>query len=561
VVGTLLVALPLFAGVSLEPGLVGQPIPLTWTRLWTGSQFIDGSFALRIDALSIVVSLTAIVAGLFIHIYAALHTTDETSRHVTLALLNGVLAALLILVLADNLFFLLLGWSLTGWCTYGLLNRERDQSALRPSPPTLHVLGDACMLLAIAVASRLFASLWIHDIITGTSSTIIEELLPNADIIVSILLVTSAAVRTMAFPFQAWATGGGKGYARATAHALTSALPSIYMLARVYPFIAQTPPAQSLLSWWGVITTLLTALVALFQPGIRHTARAIASAQAGLLLLGLGSGAYAVVFSFLPAFVLLHTLFQLMTEEMPSIEPKRGRRHAQGTSTLPRWILIFSLAAATGLPLLPGFTFYTQLAEWLVYKNTALWILTMLSTPLLAASASRTLFSLSAQPKTERAPGTGVLSILAYGIAILGVANLASPSPLGRFLVPIFGSAGYLPPWGWFAITVLTTGLGIGLGYVLAKQQKAPSVGIAQWIAKDYRIKDLYDAVIARPLLAAGRFIAESIEPGATSWTFGALARLMHRETSENGTQDSVSLSLFLYLLGTAAIAAYLLFQ
>jgi NADH:ubiquinone oxidoreductase subunit 5 (subunit L)/multisubunit Na+/H+ antiporter MnhA subunit len=61
--GSLLVVLPLFVGVSSSPGLVGQPIPFVWIKIWSGHQFIEGPFALRIDALSITASMTALIAN------------------------------------------------------------------------------------------------------------------------------------------------------------------------------------------------------------------------------------------------------------------------------------------------------------------------------------------------------------------------------------------------------------------------------------------------------------------------------------------------------------------
>lgn len=553
VAAALLGALPLLVGGSVEPGLVGRPVPLTWIQIWSGHRFIKGPFSLRIDALSITVSLMAIVAGLFIHTYAALRTEGEASRHITLALLNGTWAALLILVLADNFAFLLLGWSLTGWCTHSLLNTKLDRSTPQRSPYMLHLLSDACMLLAVAIMSRLFASLSLHDVITMTVSTVSTESSPNAGIAVPLLLLISAAIRAGQFPFQAWAPDHGQSYARATAYGLTSMLPGVYLLARLYPLIEQTPPVPSLLSWWGAITALLMAIVALFQPQIRQLGRTVASVQAGLLFLALGTRGYAILFSFLPAFVLLHTLLQLVTEGNPRAESERAPRREK------HWMLIFFLAAVGGLPLLPGFTFHTQLIEWLFYGNKAQWILSMLSTLLLGASAARAVFSLRTQPKTAASSGTGVLFLLVCGITILGLTSLTSPSPLGRFLVPIFGSAGYLPPWWWFGIAILTTGVGTGLGYVLAARQEGPPTGIVRWIAQGYRVKELYSATITRPLLATGKFVAQTVEPRATSWTFGVLAKLVGRRASPDQKDDSLALSMIFFFLGTAAIAAFLL--
>jgi NADH-quinone oxidoreductase subunit L len=558
--GSLLVVLPLFVGVSSSPGLVGQPIPFVWIKIWSGHQFIEGPFALRIDALSITASMTALIAGLLVHVLAATQTREQPSRHVTLALLNAALTALLALVLADNLFSLLLGWSLTGWCTYALFCGSLNRDAPRAPFPIALVLSDLCLLIAVAAMSVQFASLTIDDVTALEPSTIVGQDLPGATAAVPMLIFLGSAIRTAQFPFQAWHPRVGPSYARATAYGLMAAFPGIYLVARLYPVMEQTPFALSLLSWWGAAVAVLMALTALFCQ-VRQIARPVATVQTGLMYLGLGTPAYAVVLSFLPAYVLLHTMLQATLEDVPHTEVPGRRQTEQSTNTSPGWMLAFALAASSGLPLLPGFAFYTQIVEALVYGNKVLWALAALSTLLLTAGVARTLLSLRPWPRTETSPHTAVLFLLAFGLVILGLVNLTSTPPLWNFLEPVFHVVGHQPAWWWFGITILVAVLGAGFGYVLAGKQDKPQGRFTEWIAQGYRIQHLYKTAIARPFLMAGRFLAQSVEPRAALWTFGALARLIDRDASDQSQNDSVSLSILLFFLGVAAIAAYLLFQ
>ena len=127
----LLTLLPLLAGQAMAPGLVGRPPTIPWIRVWAGEQYLEGAVALRMDALSVLTALAVLLVGLCIHLYFAKKSVQVDS-HLALAALNAILAACMVLVLADNMPTLFLGWALAGWSSVWL---TQCPAPLRPSEP------------------------------------------------------------------------------------------------------------------------------------------------------------------------------------------------------------------------------------------------------------------------------------------------------------------------------------------------------------------------------------------------------------------------------------------
>jgi len=92
-------------------------------KLWTWMKVSDFSvdIAFHLDALSVVMMLVVTVVGFFIHLYSTEFMEEDESYSRFFAYLNLFVASMLILVLADNLMFLYLGWEGVGLCSYLLI--------------------------------------------------------------------------------------------------------------------------------------------------------------------------------------------------------------------------------------------------------------------------------------------------------------------------------------------------------------------------------------------------------------------------------------------------------
>ena len=547
--GPLIIALPLLIGHSLEPGLVGQPDSMPWIQVWTGSDFIKAPFSLLVDALS-VFTLYAVAVGMLFVLLNAVRLQTGADRHLYLARLTGLLAALLATVLADNLLFLLLGWSLSGWILLDPLGSDDAAQERRPGlTPTLLLISDFFLLLAAGVANRQFASLSLYHIFGLEPSRMLDSVPQKTIREVTVLLVGSVLVRTAQVPFHGRSSKNQQPVSLGATWELVYTLPGVYLLARIYPLLQQALVAERVLAWWGAASALLLALVAAVQPEPDQSRRWVSRSQAGLILAALGLGLRQPGITFLVAYTLIHILAQLTG---PSSSTQCRHRSP--------WLHAFAWAAACGFPLLPGYFLTVQLYGAAYGQHLGVWALVLVATLLLAASAVRAIVQIRFREKADASLKKGSLILLALLVLILGLLNLFSRSPLEAFLEQVFGLGWSRPDGWWFGLAILVAALGAILGYALDAGLKRPAPKVVSWIVRGYDAQQIYDHVLSGSLQAAGKFLAETIEPLAERWTFGALGRLISRHAPQDrDPPPSVPTSMTLFILGIAAVAVYLL--
>ncbi len=553
----LFIALPLLIGQSLEPGLVGRPDSLPWIRVWTGTDYIKAPFSLLIDALS-VFALYAVVVGMLLNLLNAVRQQTGEDRHLALARLTGLLAALLITVLADNLLFLLLGWSLSEWIL--LEPFGPDGTATEGKRPalalTLLLIGDFMLLLAAGVANKQFASLSLYHIFGLEPVRSLDHVPQEAIVAVTVLLVGSVLVRTAQVPFHGHTSKSEQPAGLAAVGELAYTLPGVYLIARFYPLLQQVTAAEQVLTWWAAASALLLAAVAVVQPEPDRSRLWVSRSQGGLILAALGLGLRQAAMAFLPAYVLAHILARLTGPRDRAHSSARART----TGHKSPWLHAFAWAAACGFPLLSGYFLTVQLYGGAYSYRVSVWALVLVTTLLHAASAMRAIKQIRFREKADTSLGNGSLVLLALLVLILGLLNLFSPSPLETFLDPIFGFGGSPWAWWWFGLAVLIAALGAALGYALDAWLQRPVPKVISWIARGYDTQGFYERALVDPVQAAGKFVAETVEPFAERWTFGALGRLIARRAPQDrDPPSSVPTSTILFILGIAAVAVALL--
>jgi len=260
--------------------------------------------------------------------------------------------------------------------------------------------------------------------------------------------------------------------------------------------------------------------------------------------------------AFLPAYVLIHILARLTGPR----ERAHSSTRARATGHQSPWLHTFAWAAACGFPLLPGFYLTVQLYGAAYGRHSGVWALVLVTTLLLAASAMRAIKQIRSRDNTDTSFGNGSLVLLALLVLILGLLNLLFPSPLETFLEPIFGFGWSPSDWWWFGLTVLVAALGAVLGHTLDAWLQGSVSKFVSWIVRGYDVQRVYEKVLAGPLQAASKLLAETVEPFVERWTFGALGRLIARQTPQDpDPPPSVPTSTILFILGIAAVAMYLL--
>ena len=250
----------------------------------------DASFNFYLDGLSLTMMLIITGIGFLIHLYATGYMADDPDYSRFFSYMNLFVAAMLMLVLGDNLVVLYLGWEGVGLCSYLLIgfwytNPENGYAARKAFVVTR--VGDTSMAIGLFL---LFASL-------GTLN--IQDMLHAAEmqwavgsglaVAVSLLLLGGAVGKSAQLPLQTWLPDAMAGPTPISAliHAATMVTAGVYLIARTHTLFEMAPSVQILVAWIGLITLLMAGFTALTQTDIKRILAYSTVSQIGYMFLGL----------------------------------------------------------------------------------------------------------------------------------------------------------------------------------------------------------------------------------------------------------------------------------
>jgi NADH-quinone oxidoreductase subunit L len=269
-------------------------------------------------------------------------------------------AAMLLVVFADDLFVLLVGWEVMGVCSYFLIGHYWEQQDARRSAAKAFVvtrLGDVGFLFGIFVLGGEAGTFRISSIVSDAAS----GRLPTHTITVATLLLLCGVVgKSAQFPLHTWLPDAMAGPTPISAliHAATMVAAGIYLVARLYPVFLLAPTTLAVMAVIACVTMLGGALAALAQEDIKRVLAYSTVSQLAYMLGALAVGsATAASFHllthaafkallFLAAGSVIHAVGSNMMRDMG------GLRRAMPVTFLTMTV---GLAALAGLPPFSGF--------------------------------------------------------------------------------------------------------------------------------------------------------------------------------------------------------------
>jgi NADH-quinone oxidoreductase subunit L len=212
-------------------------------------------------------------------------------------------AGMLLLVLADNLITLFVGWEVMGLCSYLLIGfwygRERARRAAVKAFLVTRV-GDVLMLLGLALLYRSTGTLSLAEIFSaGNLARMAADpaglLGLSAAGLAALLLFAGTIGKSAQWPLHIWLPDAMEGPTPVSAliHAATMVSAGIYLLLRMAPLLsAAGAPATQVVAFIGAFTALFASLVALTQHDIKRMLAWSTIAQLGYMAAAAGIGAY-----------------------------------------------------------------------------------------------------------------------------------------------------------------------------------------------------------------------------------------------------------------------------
>ena len=265
-----------------------------WTWMAVGS-FTPG-FSFYLDGLSLVMMLVITGVGFLIHLYATGYMADDPSFSRFFSYMNLFVAAMLMLVLGDNLVLLYLGWEGVGLCSYLLIgfwytNPANGYAARKAFIVTR--VGDTSMAIGLFLLFAHLGTLNIQDVLHAAQA---EWAVGSGLAIAAALLLLGGAVgKSAQLPLQTWLPDAMAGPTPLSAliHAATMVTAGVYLIARTHILFEIAPSVQLLVAWIGLITVLMAGFIALTQSDIKRILAFSTMSQIGYMFLALGVGAWS----------------------------------------------------------------------------------------------------------------------------------------------------------------------------------------------------------------------------------------------------------------------------
>jgi len=281
-----LMALPA-DGRSIEQSL--------YSWVFVGGFQVDLAF--QLDQLSVVFVLLITIVGSLIHIYSLGYMSHDKDRRKFFGYLNLFVAAMLILVLANNYLLLYVGWEGVGLASYLLISFWQSKPSAAAAGKKAFIInrvGDVGLSLAIMVMFVTFGSVSYSEVF-GAAGNASEGTLTA----IGLLLLLAACGKSAQFPLQAWLLDAMEGPTPVSAliHAATMVTAGVYLIARSHVIFDAAVWAATAVVIVGLITIFMGAIIGSAKDDIKKSLAGSTMSQIGYMILAVGLGPIGYVFA------------------------------------------------------------------------------------------------------------------------------------------------------------------------------------------------------------------------------------------------------------------------
>jgi NADH-quinone oxidoreductase subunit L len=272
-----------------------------WT--WFDVAGFAPTIGLYLDAVSVLWVLVITGVGGLIHLYSTEHMEHDEGFTRFFMYLNLFVASMLILVLADNLLLLYLGWEAVGLCSYLLIAFwQKDLQNVYCGRKAFIVtrVGDTAMIAGLFLLFTQLHTLQIRPLLAAAEKDWATG--SGVAVAAALLMLGGAVGKSAQVPLHTWLPDAMAGPSPVSAliHAATMVTAGVYLIARTNVLFTLAPDARLIVAIVGTATLLLAGFSALVQRDLKRALAYSTISQIGYMFLALGvSGWEAGVFHFM----------------------------------------------------------------------------------------------------------------------------------------------------------------------------------------------------------------------------------------------------------------------
>ncbi len=339
------------------------------------------NLGLRLDGLSLMFALLITGMGLLIILYADSYLGKDDPVGKFFSTLMLFMAAMLGIVLSDNLLLMMVFWELTSISSFLLVGYWKHRADARDGARMALAItggGGLAMLGGFVLLGQIAGTYEISQM-----SPLIEQIQADARYPAALILIlVGCFTKSAQFPFHFWLPQAMAAPTPVSAylHSATMVKAGIFLLARLTPVIGGSELFTTLVAGTGLVTLAFAAFVAIFKHDLKSLLAYSTISHLGLItfLIGLGSPLAAVAAIF---HILNHATFKaalFMTAGIVDHETgTRDMRQLGGLWRLMPWTATLAMtatAAMAGVPLFNGFVSKEMfLTEAVVFGQAGGW--------------------------------------------------------------------------------------------------------------------------------------------------------------------------------------------
>lgn len=609
-VGAFGVAVALAVGLSRHPE--GAVVPLlTWIHI--GDFRVDWAF--RVDTLSVVMMLVVAGVGALIHIYSigymhedVRHNGDPRRFRRFFVFLNLFIAAMMILVSANNFLMLFVGWEGVGLCSYLLIGFWFEKGAggignalAAKKAFVVNRIGDFGLLIALFLIFVNFGSLD-FDAVFGQASHL-AQVAPGVLTAITLFMLLGVTGKSAQIPLYVWLPDAMAGPTPVSAliHAATMVTAGVYLVARSQALYLEVPLAQSTVTWVGGLTALLAATIALGQYDIKRVLAYSTISQLGFMVAAVGMGAavagmfHLVTHAFFKALLFLSAGSVILGMErgheaghhhQVELDPQDMRYMGGLRQRMPLtfWVYLIGALALAGVAPLAGFFSKDEILAAANLKFPAVFGILLFSALLTALYMGRQLAlvffgsprSEAAEKATESAPIVTAPLVVLAGLSVVGgLINAPGIYALEHWLEHTLHTVEAIPfQWTIAASSLAVALIGLGLAWWLYGQRPLPSPretdplarlldGVYHALERKWWVDEIYHALFVRPYQVLAQGLAQAVDLGVIDGIVNGVGQLARQialwwRKWQNGYVRSYALT---FVVGVVLIVAYLLLR